>query len=129
MGIEHPQVSRPDVGARQGRSQPDLREGAGCVNPFSPRVHAVSMLTKSGCSLRCALAGDAHGDPGGHQLRLGEVSPWIYDMFFGPDWLSRRVRAHPRVLEWMGQYMDNMPPLPYIPDGVDEELEFWREDL
>ncbi|KAI0762728.1 PIF1-like helicase-domain-containing protein [Fomes fomentarius] len=40
-----------------------------------------------------------------------------------------RVRAHPRVLEWMAEHMDKVPDLPYIPDGEDEDvnelLDFW----
>lgn len=57
-------------------------------------------------------------------------STQLYSCILTVNWIVRcRVRAHPRVLEWMAEHMDKVPDLPYIPDGEDEDvnklLDFW----
>ncbi len=79
-------------------------------------------IVNSSSSLCRVIARNAYGDVGGHQLRLLQVCvPDISLCSHLTALCSNRVRAHPRVLEWMSEHMQ-MPELPYIRDESDEEF-------
>ena len=40
-----------------------------------------------------------------------------------------RVRAHPRVLEWMAEHTKSVPKREPERDEIDDELEYWQDLL